>query len=86
MTFVVNINSDSYSALFLKAILSVCPSIRHNRDGLNGLRSGCRNTFHTVRQSDVSSFFNFLDVKFRSPECRGSLVLFTNMKSQTGFR
>jgi len=50
--FVITINSDSefthfvnvhQSALLLKAIPSVCPSVNHNYDpGLNGLR--CRNT------------------------------------------
>jgi len=40
---------------FVKAILSVCPSVRYTRDPrLNGSR--CRNTFRATRYSDVSSF------------------------------
>ena len=55
-----------YSMLLLKRFcLSVRSSVRRIRDPrLNSSRY--RNTFHTVRRSDVSSFL--VNVKFRSPE------------------
>jgi len=48
---------------------SVCLfAIHHNHDP-GDLK--CWNTLHII-YSDVSSFFNFLDVKFRSPQFKGS--------------
>ena len=62
LTHFVNARPNSMlERAIVKAVLSVCPSVRHNRDsGLNGLR--CRNT-----QSEIERHMFLVSSTFLTP-------------------